>query len=314
MEVSSHALATHRADGVHFALGALTNISVDHLDFHGDMASYEAAKMRLFEDCLRANSPAVLPFEHTWTGAIAQKHKLLTWSASSFEADVVALDHSVTEIGNAFKLRLREHERFIQTRLFGSFNIDNVLCAAACAYQMGIPFEAIVKGLEAATGVPGRFEKVPSSKKGAPLVFVDFAHTPDAVSKALQSARSLKPKNLISVLGCGGNRDKGKRPLMGKVAAELANSIIITDDNPRQEVPETIRQEILSGVPADRRAFVKVIGDRKTAIEEAICLAGREDIVMILGKGHEKTQTVGDLSVPFDDVLIARNALEARVP
>ncbi|MEI6806139.1 MAG: UDP-N-acetylmuramoyl-L-alanyl-D-glutamate--2,6-diaminopimelate ligase [Myxococcaceae bacterium] len=303
MEVSSHALATYRVDGLTFKAAAFTNLSQDHLDFHGNLENYLKAKARLFTELLPEDGVAVLPE----TSPLAPLHqvergKTLHWGYTS-NSDIEASDIKLSDYGIRFKLRIKNQTAEIKSPLFGRFNIDNMLCAAGLAYATEIPIEAIAAGLSQAVIPKGRLERVSPSK---PAVFVDFAHTPDALSKTLQTLREICKAKLIVVFGCGGDRDRTKRPLMTQIAAQYADLTVITLDNPRHEKPEQIIAD-MSPLPN-----MLVILEREKAIKHAIFTANPDDMILIAGKGHETTQQIGDEYRPFDDAKIAHEVLLHR--
>jgi UDP-N-acetylmuramoyl-L-alanyl-D-glutamate--2,6-diaminopimelate ligase len=295
MEISSHALALGRADGVRLAAAAFTNLSQDHLDFHADMEAYFAAKALLFDGrCPRAANaddpygrrlPAELRF------------------AVDAEADVRALDVRLSPRGAAFRLRAPGGERDVRTALAGRFNVANALAAASAALLAGIDLDAVRAGLAAVPGVPGRMEAVDAGQPFA--VLVDYAHTPDALASVLRAARDLTTGRLHVVFGCGGDRDRAKRPQMGAAAAALADRVVVTSDNPRSEDPEAILAEILTGIERP----VEVEPDRRRAIAAALAGAAAGDVVVIAGKGHEQGQEAGGVVTPFDDRAVARELL-----
>lgn len=311
MEVSSIALSTERVDGLHFQAGAFTNLSVDHLDFHGDMERYRQAKERFFTELLPASSSAVLPEDHELVSVLkAQSRPVLTWGRTS-RANLWAGDIHDTTRGIAFTLHFASEQVQVRSELSGSFNVDNMLCAAGLGLSSGATLEQIAQGLGDAKAPSGRLERVvvnDASQK--PLVFVDFAHTPDALERTLKALRSTAQKRLIIVFGCGGDRDKTKRPQMGQIASDNADLIFITDDNPRHENPKAIRQEVFAGVPEHKRDHCHNVGDRAAAIRSAIHHAQPSDLVLIAGKGHETTQQINDTYFPFCDQEVARLALE----
>jgi UDP-N-acetylmuramoyl-L-alanyl-D-glutamate--2,6-diaminopimelate ligase len=282
MEASSHASVLHRLDHVRFAALVFTNLSQDHLDFHGDMAAYFEAKRRLF--LVEPRPLAVVNVGDEYGRRLAQElPEAITFSA----ADAGALDG-------------------IELRLRGRFNVENALGALHAARGLGIGEDAVRRGLESVRGVPGRFESVDS---GRPFhVIVDYAHKPDALEKVLRAARELAgDKRVICVVGAGGDRDRGKRAVMGQLASELADIVIVTSDNPRSEDPEAIAAEIVSGADGE----VEIELDRAAAIGRAVGLAGPGDVVLIAGKGAEQGQEFADRTLPFDDREAAKEALRA---
>jgi UDP-N-acetylmuramoyl-L-alanyl-D-glutamate--2,6-diaminopimelate ligase len=286
LEVSSHALAMHRVDGLAADVAVFTNLSRDHLDFHGTMEAYFQAKARLFEPDLARSAVVNLD----------DPHGRLLADAALIPTDGVSLD-------DAADLEIhRDHSRFswerrpVRLALPGRFNVTNALLAAASARRLGIAADVIAEGLGRARPVPGRFERV---ELDAPFdVVVDFAHTPDALEQMLTDARAVADR-VIVVFGCGGDKDRGKRAPMGEVAARLAHRVVVTSDNPRSEPPEAIIDDILRGMPS--REHVEVEPDRRHAIALALGQARAGDLVVVAGKGHETEQIVGDERVPFDD-------------
>jgi UDP-N-acetylmuramoyl-L-alanyl-D-glutamate--2,6-diaminopimelate ligase len=329
MEVSSHALAQRRVDETRFAAGVFTNLTRDHLDFHGDMESYFSAKRRLF-DMLGPDGTAVVNVDDPrGAGLAGQARRALTYAVDR-PADVrpVKLTHSLR--GLAFEVVSPAGPIQVRSRLVGRPNVYNVLASIGAALACGVPIDAIERGLAALEGVPGRFQVVSGGSDDITVV-VDYAHTDDALKNLLETARPLATARLITVFGAGGDRDRTKRPLMGAVAARLSDLVILTSDNPRSEDPAEIIEEIRRGLamPAERTRPSDVregqgrytpptatahmaIADRKLAIERAVSLARPDDVVLIAGKGHEKYQVVGDREIPFDDVEVARQALERR--
>jgi UDP-N-acetylmuramoyl-L-alanyl-D-glutamate--2,6-diaminopimelate ligase len=283
MEATSHGSELGRLDRVRFAALVFTNLSQDHLDFHGTMERYFEAKRRLF---VEGRPPAAINVSSDWGRKLAaDRPDALTFGfADDAEVGSAALE------GIDLKLR-------------GRFNAENALGALAAARLLGIDDDAIARGLEALRGVPGRFESV---VEGQPFeVIVDYSHKPEALESVLRTARELTSGRLICVFGCGGDRDRGKRPLMGRIASELSDVAIVTSDNPRSEEPQAIIDEILVGVSGE----VEVEPDRAAAIEQAISLADEGDVVLIAGKGHEQGQEFADRTIPFDDREVARDVL-----
>ncbi len=306
MEVSSHALELRRADGIHVAAAVFTNLTQDHLDFHPDMEAYFAAKRRLFAD-LRPAARIVnvddpwgrrLAAEFPGTVTVGIDAADATWHAEAVRSDLA---------GSSFHLTCPDGEWDVRTPLPGRFNVSNVLCALAAGRALGVAADALVAAVPHAGGVPGRFEPVDEGQDFA--VLVDYAHTPDSLENVLEAARGLGPGRVLTVFGCGGDRDRGKRPLMGEIATRLSDVAIVTSDNPRSEDPEAIIAEVLAG--AGPGALVEP--DRRAAIEQAVDLARGGDVVVIAGKGHEQGQEFADgRKAPFDDVTVAREALRGR--
>ena len=314
MEVSSHALALKRVDGMRFTAGIFTNLTRDHLDFHEDMETYFQAKRRLFE-MLPADSPGIINLDDPRGASLVDVSKRTLTFAITRPADVTPGPIEFTLSGLAFELRTPRGSVPIASRLVGRPNVSNILAAAATGVALDLPLDAIAAGVKALPGVPGRFEVV-SAVPDDVTVVVDYAHTDDALRNLLETARPLAPRRLVTIFGCGGDRDKTKRPLMGMVAARLSDVVVITSDNPRSEEPHRIIEEIKRGIPGGgqggRTPDVRTIVDRRDAIERAVEQAEPGDLVLIAGKGHEKYQQIGDRVLPFDDVAIARGALERR--
>jgi UDP-N-acetylmuramoyl-L-alanyl-D-glutamate--2,6-diaminopimelate ligase len=310
MEVSSHALDQGRVNAVDFDLALFTNLTRDHLDYHGSMAAYGAAKARLFAwPGLRA---AVINIDDDFGRALAARLppgvRRLTTGIASADADLRASAIRGSDTGLAFHLHTPWGEAEIDSALLGRFNIANLLGVAAALGALGVRFDALRAALAALTPVPGRMSRLGGGS--APLVVVDYAHTPDALEQALTALRAHCRGALICVFGCGGERDAGKRPEMGAIAARLADRAIVTDDNPRGEDGDAIVAAIRAGMPAD--AAVSVQRDRAIAIAGAIAAARPGDVVLIAGKGHEPYQEIAGVRRPFDDRDVARAALEAR--
>jgi len=314
MEVSSHALALKRVDGMHFAAGIFTNLTRDHLDFHEDMETYFQAKRRLFE-MLPPDAPGVINLDDPRGASLVEVCRHPVTFAISQAADVRAGPLTITLHGLAFDIVTPRGTVRVQSKLVGRPNVYNILAATATSVALELPLEAIAQGVRALPGVPGRFEVV-SAPEDEVTVVVDYAHTDDALRNLLETARPLALHRLVTVFGCGGDRDRTKRPLMGMVAARLSDVVIITSDNPRSEEPQRIIDEIKRGIPAGSQAGrspdIRTIVDRREAIEQAVELGGTGDLVLIAGKGHEKYQQIGDRVLPFDDGEVARAALLRR--
>lgn len=315
MEVSSHALALKRVDGMRFAAGIFTNLTRDHLDFHADMEAYFQAKRRLFE-MLPPDAPGIVNLDDPRGVSLVEICKRPVMFAISRAADVTPGPLEITLRGLSFEIRTPAGAVPVESKLVGRPNVYNILAAAATAVALDVPRAAIAEGVRALPGVPGRFEVV-SSPDDEVTVVVDYAHTDDALRNLLETARPLSPKGLVTVFGCGGDRDRSKRPLMGMVAARLSDTVIITSDNPRSEDPLRIIDEIKRGIPAagaasGRAPDVRTVVDRREAIERAVETADTGDVVLIAGKGHEKYQQIGDRVLPFDDGEVARAALARR--
>src|ERR1700675_4539970 len=312
-EASSHGLDQYRLDGVRVRAGGFTNLSRDHMDYHPDVAHYLAAKLRLFRDLVAADGAAVISADHDCSQAVidAARARKLRIVAVGREADGAGEGIRLVEAdidGFAQKLTL-EHRGQIQTvrlPLVGEFQIENALVSAGLAIGTGSEADQVFEALEQLEGAKGRLERA-GEHNGAPI-FVDYAHKPDALGKALPGVRAYAKRKLIVVFGAGGDRDAGKRPLMGAIAAENADSVIVTDDNPRSENPQLIRSAILSTAKGARE-----IGDRAEAIRTAIAGLEPGDALLIAGKGHETGQIVGDRTLPFSDHDAVAAAFTPRV-
>jgi UDP-N-acetylmuramoyl-L-alanyl-D-glutamate--2,6-diaminopimelate ligase len=311
LEASSHAAALHRLDCTRFACLVFTNLTQDHLDFHGTLDAYFEAKRRLFTepDPEGRLPPAAVNVRDPYGRRLAEElrasgSQLVTFGLVD-DADVRAEALELSPSGASFTAA----GLTCRTRLRGRFNVENALGAVAAGRLLDLPDDAIVRGVSHVAGVPGRFEAV---DEGQPFtVLVDYAHTPDALANVLDAAREIAQGRLVCVFGCGGDRDRAKRPLMGRTARELADALVVTSDNPRSEEPEAIIDEILAG--SGLGPGVEVEPDRRAAIRAAIRDAGDGDVVVIAGKGHEQGQTFVDRTVPFSDVEEARDALRRLV-
>ena len=315
MEVSSHALSLKRVDGMRFAAGVFTNLTRDHLDFHDDMEAYFAAKRRLFE-MLPAGAPGVINLDDPRGPSLVDIASRPVTYAINSKADVTPGPIEMTLAGLRVDIKTPKDIVPVTSKLVGRPNVYNILAATAAAMALDVPTEAIARGIASLAGVPGRFEVV-SQPHDAVTVVVDYAHTDDALRNLLETARPLASERLVTVFGCGGDRDRSKRPLMGMVAARLSDVVVITSDNPRSEDPKRIIEEIERGIPAGTQAstrtpVVESVVERAEAIERAISIAGNGDVVLIAGKGHEKYQQIGDRVLPFDDGEVARAALARR--
>ncbi|MEI4271001.1 UDP-N-acetylmuramoyl-L-alanyl-D-glutamate--2,6-diaminopimelate ligase [Klenkia sp. LSe6-5] len=307
MEVSSHALVLGRVGGVRFAAAGFTNFSRDHLDFHGDEETYFAAKAQLFDgraavEVVDVDDAHARRLLHEGTVTVSGRGSEAQWRATGTSTSPGG--------GSAFTLHTpggTQHPAAL--RLPGAFNVANAVMAVALLDAVGVPVEAALAGI-AQTVVPGRMEPV---EAGQPFVaVVDYAHTPDAVATALTALRATTENRVITVLGCGGDRDPGKRAAMGAAAAAGSDLLVVTDDNPRSEDPAAIRAAVLAGVPADTGCEVREIGDRRAAVEAAVAAAQLGDTLLVAGKGHESGQEIAGVVTPFDDRTELRRALEAR--
>ena len=301
MEVSSHALSLARVSDVRYAVAALTNVTRDHLDFHKTFEAYAAAKRSLFELAARCVFNEDDAYGARWAVELAVTKPVITYGESE-RSRVRAIDLQMQPDGSTFSVDGRK----MHVRLPGRFNISNALCAIAIARSLGIDDETSAEGLATVERVRGRMESV---RKDGISVVVDYAHTPDALANVLSTLRETAAGRLLVVFGCGGDRDAGKRPQMGEVAARLADFAYVTSDNPRTEEPQRIVEAIVRGLGNAPHA-IEV--DRRSAIERAIREASEGDVVLIAGKGHEEHQQIGNAVLPFNDLLVARVALAAR--
>jgi UDP-N-acetylmuramoyl-L-alanyl-D-glutamate--2,6-diaminopimelate ligase len=304
MEVSSHALELQRASAIHFAAAIFTNLTQDHLDFHPTMEDYFLAKRRLFT---MAPGAAIVNVDDPYGRRLAAEiEDPITFSLGG-EATYSAGDVQTGLQGSRFTAITPEGPVVLRSPLRGRFNVANVLAALAAARALGVELPTAVRAIASAGQVPGRFEPVQEGQDFE--VLVDYAHTPDSLENALRAARELGSGRVHVVFGCGGDRDRAKRPLMGEIATRLADRVIVTSDNPRSEDPEQIIQAILAGAGAD----VPWLEDRRAAIAEAIASAKSGDVVVIAGKGHERGQEfAAGAKIPFDDVEVAREVLRTR--
>ena len=311
IEVSSHALAMHRVDGTRFAAACFTNLSHDHLDFHAGLREYFQAKAQLFAPAF--TDAAAVNLDDPHGAEIARRSDAAGLAVLGFGLDtpgaaVRAEGLDPAPDGNRFRLVTPYGSADVHSPLVGRFNASNALAAAATALAAGLDVEAVAAGLAAPVVVPGRMERV---EAGQPFpVLVDYAHTPDGLEQVLRAARPLVDPaggRLAVVFGCGGDRDRAKRPAMGKAAAGLADVIVVTSDNPRSEEPRAIIEEVVAGIPSG--AHPMVVADRRLAIRAALTGRAPGDVVVVAGKGHEQGQTAGGVTVPFDDRVVAREEL-----
>ncbi len=305
LEASSHGLDQYRLDGVAIRAGAFTNLGRDHLDYHASMADYFAAKRRLFAEVMAPGSPAVLNADAPEYGALletcrARRHAVLSYGLKGDTLRLEDVEASASGQTIRFALAGRRHQATVG--LIGAFQAGNLLAALGLVIGLGGDAEAAITALGHLQGVAGRMQQVARLPNGA-VVVVDYSHKPDALAAVLAALRPLAKGRLHVVFGCGGDRDAGKRPQMGEIARHLADSVIVTDDNPRGEDPAAIRRQVLAGCPDARE-----IGERERAIETALAALGPGDILLIAGKGHERGQIVGDKVLPFDDAEVARKA------
>ena len=310
LEASSHGLAQYRLDGVRVAAAAFTNVTRDHMDYHTDPGAYFAAKAGLFERVMPSDGTAVLNAGDERVAGLATRcrargQKVLTFGTG--DTDIRLLTRHDTEAGQRLSIVIAGAVHEVALPLPGAYQAVNALAALGLALATGVDAGDAIQALHGVEGVPGRLQRVTGHPTGA-AVFVDYAHTPDALSAALRSVRLLVPGTLVVVFGCGGERDVGKRREMGEIAARLADRVVVTDDNPRREDPASIRRAILDACPG-----AEEIGDRALAIRTAIEGLSADDGLLIAGKGHEQEQVVGDRTIAFDDVGVARSAV-AGIP
>ena len=302
-EASSHGLDQHRAEGISLAAAAFTNFSRDHLDYHPSMDAYFEAKMRLFEELLPPGKPAIVWTDDPKSDEVIKRakkrgHEILTVGR---KGDLIRLvEQSPTPLGQDLKLEHDGKPYRLALPLIGAYQASNVLTAAALVLATGGEWDRVFSAMQRVAPVRGRLERAVISSAGAP-VYIDYAHTPDALEAAISALKPHVERRLITVFGAGGDRDQGKRPEMGAVATRLSDVVIVTDDNPRSEDPAKIRAAIMADAPG----AIEVAG-RREAIAEAVRIAASGDIVLIAGKGHETGQIVGDRVLPFDDALVAR--------
>ena len=307
LEVSSHALDQGRVERLCFRCAIFTNLSQDHLDYHGDMETYFSAKSLLFTK----HSPgvSVINVDDPWSERLLGmiKGKVVTYGLKN-PADVTVKNVTMSLVGANFTLSTPQGQAVFQTKLAGVHNLYNIMAAAAAAAHDGIPLKKIAAGVGKCQGAPGRFEKVDIGQPFA--VIVDYAHTPDALENLLAAAKQLNPGRIVTLFGCGGDRDKSKRPLMGRVAWDHSDLVVVTSDNPRTEDPEKIISDILIGIPRhEREGRLLAITDRSEAINKTISMSKKGDVVLIAGKGHEDYQIIGGEKIHFDDREEALKAL-----
>lgn len=307
MEASSHGLEQYRIDGVRIGVAGYTNISRDHLDYHKDMESYLAAKLRLFSEVLRKKSTVVLNADVPEYATLvktceAEGHTIISYGRAG--ETLKLLKTQPEPGGQILELSIEGKKHTLKFPLVGGFQVMNALCALGLVWaQEKDKLEALLKAFQNLKPVPGRLQRI----EGPKAVYVDYAHTPDALETVLNALRPHTEGELICLFGCGGDRDPGKRPMMGEIAARLADRIIVTDDNSRTEQPDAIRAAILQGIGKDKK--VHDIGDRREAIQSAVKGMKEGDILLVAGKGHETGQTIGTATIPFDDAQEVRNAM-----
>jgi UDP-N-acetylmuramoyl-L-alanyl-D-glutamate--2,6-diaminopimelate ligase len=302
-EASSHGLAQYRSEGLPVTAGAFTNLSRDHLDYHGTMEHYFAAKMRLFDEVVAQGGSAVVWADDERSGEVidhARARGLNVLSVGTQGETLRLVERTPSLLGQTLLIEAEGATHKVQLPLIGAYQAANALTAAALVLATGGKLKDVLGHLARVQPVRGRLERAVISRAGAP-VYVDYAHTPDGLRAAIEALRPHTQGRLITLFGAGGDRDAGKRPLMGQVASALSDHVIVTDDNPRGEEPEVIRSAIMAGAPGAQE-----IGGRRDAIAAAIAMAGPQDIVLLAGKGHEQGQIIGDRVLPFDDVTVAR--------
>ena len=308
LEVSSHALALGRVEGAAFDVAAFTNLGRDHLDFHNSMEDYLAVKTTLFTRHRKEGAPAVINIDDPTGARLAREMEGPVITAGLADGtDVTAGSIEVGPQGLCFELRYGGASTPVESPLLGAFNIQNLLVAAAVGFAAGLPVSETARALSGVGTVEGRMERLPGPE--GVEILLDYAHKPEALRAALQASRDVAAGRVIVVFGCGGDRDRGKRPLMGRIAALGADKVIVTSDNPRTEDPDRIIEEIVAGIPEEAEYVVEP--DRRTAISMSIAEASQGDVILIAGKGHERYQIVGSDRIPFDErEIVARAVVE----
>ncbi len=313
IEASSQAIIQHRLDATRITAAAFTNLSRDHLDYHGTVENYFTAKSRLFSDILSEAGTAIVNIDDAYAYRIIdrckhRKVKTITFGQDQ-NADWRIIKHTMTSDGQSIDLTVSSHSYRFKTNIAGGFQAMNIICALALATTCGFELSDLIAHVPDLIAPPGRLQHIPGHPKGA-HIYVDYAHKPDALLNVLQALRAHHPHRLSVVFGCGGDRDAGKRAIMGDIAARYADDVVITDDNPRSEDPAAIRTAILTGARnAHTPATIREVGDRRAAIERAIAALDSGDILVIAGKGHEQGQKFATHTDPFDDVAVARDAI-----
>jgi UDP-N-acetylmuramoyl-L-alanyl-D-glutamate--2,6-diaminopimelate ligase len=311
IEASSHALSQHRLEGVPFTAAAFTNLTGDHLDYHQTLDNYLAAKILLFSS-LPPHGMAILNAQSPAAKTIAsQVKRRILWYAIEEPADMKAHIHEMDEHGTVFSIEFNQYMEKVTTPLCGMYNISNHLAAAGLCLAAGFSLSAIAEGLSALKSVPGRLEPVnsPVAERRGIRVFVDYAHTDDALENVLKTLRPLCRGRLVVVFGCGGDRDKTKRSRMARMAETLADAVVVTSDNPRTEDPQAIIEDVCAGFSSAYHSRVMVEPDRKKAIFKTLAEARRDDVILLAGTGHETYQIIGTQKSDFSDVRVAQDAL-----
>ncbi len=316
LEVSSHSLELSRVEGINFDSGIFTNITRDHLDFHKNMSSYYKSKAKLFSYYLnnstKKNKIAVINIDDKYGRKIPKlinkNIKVISYSIKNSNADFYLKSIKKVKSGNKLIIKNAKNEFILETKLFGSYNLQNILASFAISKSKGLSIKKIFDGVKKFQGAPGRLEKIKNRKFN---IFIDYAHTPDAIKKSIQSLKeNFKDKRIIVLFGCGGDRDKGKRPKMGEIVSEAANKIIITSDNPRYENPKTIIQDIIQGVSSKNLKKIKVIANRRNAIKSSIKSINKDAVLLIAGKGHEEYQEIRGIKNKFSDKMEIKKCLK----
>ena len=309
-EASSHGLSQYRTEGLPVRIGAFTNLSRDHLDYHGDMDNYFEAKMRLFDEVVASDGAAVIwADDDPWSDKVIERataRGLALLTVGKKGSTLRLMSQTPTHLGQILMVEAEGNTHRISLPLIGAYQAANILISAGIVLASGGQLHNILDHMQRVQPVRGRMERAVITRAGAPL-YVDYAHTPDALRAAIEGLRPHVTGRLITIFGAGGDRDKGKRPEMGRIAVEMSDHVIVTDDNPRSEDPATIRAEIMSGATG-----ADDVADRRAAITRAIEMAGAQDIILLAGKGHEQGQIVGDRVIPFDDVEVARECAGAQ--
>jgi UDP-N-acetylmuramoyl-L-alanyl-D-glutamate--2,6-diaminopimelate ligase len=314
IEASSHGLDQHRLDGLRLSAACFTNLTHEHLDYHVSMDAYFAAKARLFAELLPTGATAIANGDSDRAealGAICRRRGVQFWTYGTKGREFRVLRDEPMPDGQHLQIEVLGRRHEFDLPLVGGFQGSNVLAALGLAVATGSDPEHSIAALAGVSGAPGRLQRVARHRSGAPI-YVDYAHKPEALETVLATLRPFAAGKLVVVFGCGGDRDRGKRPVMGEIATRLADFALVTDDNPRSEEPQEIRREIVRGIPGDRRNWVDISDGRRVAIERGMALLhSAHDLLLIAGKGHETGQTIKDVTYPFDDAEVARELAEA---
>jgi UDP-N-acetylmuramoyl-L-alanyl-D-glutamate--2,6-diaminopimelate ligase len=314
IEASSHGLDQHRLDGLRLSAACFTNLTHEHLDYHASMDDYFAAKARLFEDLLPEGGTAVVNGDSNRAAALAgicRGRGIRFWTYGAKGRELRLLSDEPTSTGQHLAVEVLDQRYDIDLPLVGGFQASNALAALGLAIATGSEPARAIAALASVSGAPGRLQLVARHRSGA-AVYVDYAHKPEALQTVLETLRPFARGRLVVVFGCGGDRDRGKRPVMGEIATRLADLTLVSDDNPRSEEPAAIRAEIVRGIPAGRKNWIEVSDGRRAAIEQGMAaLESRDDLLLIAGKGHETGQTIKGVTHPFDDAAVACTLAEA---